>query len=246
MVGASCLYGANLTPFAVSSKESFGFLSSIHCLCIFSLKKFPFDVQRCSFEIELWDGTDIEYFVPRPKITPLPPAFMSPSDTWTTEATSFIVWNYTYNGGTNYSRAARTFLFRRLPLHDMVNIFYPCFALTFLLFGSGFIPAKSPDRSVFCITVVLAFSVAQQSVSEKIPKSGDIPYALAFLSFQMAVGVICTLYSLATCRIANMKAEDRKIITRRISLRKIDMIFYILIVSCAFIVDITILCLILS
>lgn len=170
-----------------------------------SLKKFPFDVQICHFEVELRMPADEEAFETKPNVSQAFPAnFISRSEVWHAERYEFSLLNHTCERGrTMHSRAVVTMHLRRLPALDVIGVFLPCIFLSFILLASVFIPPTASDRPVFCITVVLAFAVAQQTISDNIPKSADLPYALVFLNTQLAAASFVTMYTLAMCKLAN-------------------------------------------
>ena len=66
------------------------------------------------------------------------------------------------------------------------------------------------DRSMFSITVLLAFAILQTMISTQIPSTNEIIWVSVNISSQFAVGALLTMYFLVVNFFSNQKMALKK------------------------------------
>ena len=172
-----------------------------HFFPFVSVAKFPFDTQSCQIILESWDSTAlVRLSLDGPGIFISNESdFISKSSIWTLVGFNATMAMKVYpDTPTEYDQAVFTFTLERKYQIHLLNIFMPCLALQVLISLSVFMPPQLPDRSQFCVTVVLAYTVLQGVVSSQIPNSSETVFVVIFLAFQLLASLLITCFTLLT------------------------------------------------
>ena len=172
--------------------------------CDFSFKYFPFDYQKCAILFQ-------SYYPSSDVLLTMNPGFVA--DSFLPGGSNWkLLGIEPYSNGQvpvqiqmfNRSRAMMIICLERDPTFYILNIFIPVYSLVILILLSLAIPADT-ERCSFAITVLLSFTVTQGTVSQNIPQTSEIVYASYFLTLQVALGCLLTLYSIFASGLSRKK-----------------------------------------
>ena len=171
--------------------------------CNVRYRQFPFDTQTCQLIFEPWNAIQ---FVEIENISVSladDSYFLDDNDVWYLEkiSSSLTTIHYEDNTGYDYSHAVFTLKLSRRPFSYTLTIFLPSVDLMLLQVSCFLIPPDHPDRSNFSITVLLASAVLQSIINQDIPSSSELILIVVYLSGQVLIGLVCTIYSVIMCRI---------------------------------------------
>ena len=222
------------TPF--SHNIAISFYGKYESLCPqFSFTRFPFDYQTCA--IILYTDEPISFFYfSSAEIKVDPSTFIGESEIWEYKNTSifiqayddafFQVWEITINMS-----------FRRKYQYYIGNILLPAIGLCFLQLAGLLLPPETPDRPMFSITVVLAYTFVLTSVFSLIPRTTETVYLVVLLEIKLFLSIFITCYMLFTCFI--ISRNDKRINQAKILARRLDILVAILAFVIVLVADMT-------
>ena len=108
--------------------------------------------------------------------------------------------------GDNYSAICYTVIATRRSDYYIWNVLIPSFAMAALLLATFFMPF-GPDRSMFCITLVLTMNIFQQALNTKLPQTAEVIPYVRQTAVQVILGIIITIESAFVWWVA---AKDRR------------------------------------
>ena len=96
--------------------------------------------------------------------------------------------------GENFSAITYEIIAGRRSDYYSWNVLMPSFAMAVMLLATFFMPF-GPDRSMFCITLVLTMNLFQQNLTTKLPvTAGVIPFVRQ-VTVQVILGIVITIES---------------------------------------------------
>ena len=133
-----------------------------------------------------------------------PDEFITESQVWRLQSIDTMLYEQHYEtepSYQNYSHCRFTLRMSRKFEFYVMNTLLPCICLVCLQVSTLMLPPRLPDRSVFSISVVLAFAILQTIINEQIPTTSDIILIVVYISCQLVFGTSITIYSLITCQL---------------------------------------------
>ena len=224
---------------------AFPILAPMEFHCELKLEKFPFDEQICSLVIESWENSQMVKLNDG-GIAISSEKFISTASVWRLVNTSskFQQKKYANDPFLSYHQVVYTFHIERKYQNDIIGIFLPCYVLQILLLWSVLIPPESPDRSLFCMTVVLSYTVLQNLIDANIPSTSETIYVIVFLAYQLIGSLVVTCFCLLMCDLAcrqyfkrNIKSKFQLVKEIQLS-RLLDIFFFSLAFLFLLIVDV--------
>ena len=198
--------------------------------------RFPFDIQPCTVRIESWIAdnfvniSSVKFY----QSSALP--WTLPDSVWIEESRSFnfgerFCWFYG-NSEACCTPIMFNFIMKRQWLGYVFSIYLPLVTLTLLQLATfAFVP-ECHERPIYSVTLLLAFEILRQTISENFPDSSDIIYTVFLADGCMAISVAVSIYTTVTVAFA-----------KKVS-RKIDLVFLILFIIAYLILYVAIVCLI--
>ena len=186
----------------MSNGEFFEYLSGMFTiLCPLDFKDFPYDKQTC--KIHLMTGLVSYAYFEKATVTLLPGA-IEENMNWE------IIGMETKNNDEGFNNQPEAFLifhFKRKPFYYIVTMIIPGLVLHCLVLVSYFLPPDTTDRTVYTVTVELAFYLFQVDFNRALPQSST-PINMQIYLIGMLIGsTIMTIYSAILCYIANIKPK---------------------------------------
>lgn len=188
----------------------------------FNLKHFPFDSVNCSIELETDD--DVSYInlsIYKYDLLSNESKLLGDNQIW-----QYMPGSLTYQvstfGHRDYTKASFRMAFQRKADYYFGNIFLPILIMALLQLSAFFLEPDETERPMFCITVLLAFSVLITFIYDNTPKVSGTVYIIVLLECDVLVCVIITIYSLLATFLC--KYEWTKVhiqITKSTSIRRI-------------------------
>ena len=184
--------------------------------CSLDLFKFPFDTQTCTIQVEMLEETKLEYFESCSLSIGDPKGFLSKGQVWEMISLSANLTKITYRHHKTvkstkwYSRCNFLITMKRKHIYYMINMILPSICLVSLQVFCLALPPSSSQRAAFGISVLLSFAILQSTVRKHVPTSAETTMIDIYMSCQLVLGSLCTLYSLLTCQIMEaMKKRSR-------------------------------------
>lgn len=152
---------------------NYNFPSVLQALCPIDVANFPFDTQICELIFGSWNhhGLDIDIY---PNPNPGDVSNMKPNVEWIIPKVEtkrhtivYICCPAPYPDVTFYIHL------QRKPAYYVTNILIPSIMITILTVLGYFLPVDSGEKVSLVITVMLAMSVFQLLVADKLPPSAD-------------------------------------------------------------------------
>lgn len=170
-----------------------GFVSA----CDLDLDKFPFDNQICSVTFLLQDvqGTLSQVTLFQPTSD-----FIPSGSEWILTNNSVSKGFAAFRG--NKSVVNFNYSFKRKPEFYIYTLMVPSFVLTCLELAGFLLPADLPDRSSFSVTTLLAFTVLQSQIVNRIPPKPQRSFLANYTDMCSILAWLCTLYTLGSCAMA--------------------------------------------
>ena len=109
--------------------------------------------------------------------------------------------------GENFSAIVYTVIASRRSDYYTWNVLMPSIAMAVLVLGTFFMPF-GPDRSMFCITLVLTMNIFQQALTSKLPVTAEVIPYVRVTTVQVILGIMITIESSFVWWIA---AKDRRV-----------------------------------
>ena len=176
--------------------------------CDFDMFKYPFDKQYCYIRIFSLD-LDQYLHISKADLIILP-NFGGSNWNWKLNKYNSSTYNEIFFGTQNFSTALFEFHFERIPTYILLALFFPAFMLEFLAVCTFFLPLDSSDRTVYIVTILLAFYFLQTQFLDMTPKSPK-PCILNYqMVFMLAMATWIAIYSSILCFIAYKKPELNK------------------------------------
>ena len=159
------------------------FPTVIEGLCPIDVTNFPFDTQICALIFSSWNyhGQEIDLF---PRKNPGDLSNMKSNTEWLVPKISVVrhvVWYDAYP--VPYPDITFYVHLQRKPAYYITNILLPSTMITILAILGYFLPVESGEKVSLVITVMLAMSVFQLLVADKLPASADSTPWISMLNF---------------------------------------------------------------
>ena len=220
----------------VSHSVTIQFYGKFESLCPqFSFTHFPFDYQSCA--IVFYTDEPLSYFYFSSAETNLDlSAFIGESEIWEYKNSSISIIEYgdpffqVWEVSVNIS-------FRRKYQYYIGNILLPAFGLYFLQLAALLLPPETPDRPMFSITVVLAYTFVLTSVFSLIPRTTETVYLVVLLEIKLFLSIFITCYMLLLCFIINR--NEKKMKQTKSLARRLDVLIAILSFLLVLVADVT-------
>ena len=165
-----------------------------------------------------------------------PNIFLHSGQLWVLDDVSVKLYNKTYaaESHSDYSHCLFTIYVHRNPFYYIGTILLPMAALGvlqnaavsfynapplrrilpfFLFIDFNFQLLMAPewiDRAVYCITVLLAFSILQTIIAAEMPQTSDMVLLQINISIQFLIGMILTIYCIFMSIFATTRQSKRK------------------------------------
>lgn len=151
----------------------YNFPTVMEALCPIDVANFPFDSQKCPLMFGSWTyhGLELDF---QPRDTPGDLSSYKENVEWTVN-TITTVRNVAYYGCCPEPYVDITFYLNisRKPSYYVTNIITPCIMISVLAVFGYILPVDSGEKASLMITVMLAMSVFQLLVADKLPPSAD-------------------------------------------------------------------------
>ena len=154
------------------------------------------------------------------------PNYGGPNWNWKLNRYNSSTFIENFYGVQQYSTALFEFDFERIPTYILLALFFPAFMLEFLAVCTFFLPLDSSDRTVYIVTILLAFYFLQTQFLDMIPKSPKPCISNYQMVFMLAMATWIAIYSSILCFIAYKKPELSK---KQIEIcgKKVNYLFFI-------------------
>ncbi|XP_052098769.1 neuronal acetylcholine receptor subunit alpha-10-like [Mytilus californianus] len=172
----------------------YNFPTVIEALCPIDVANFPFDSQKCELIFGSWayHGFSLD-FSPRSSAVDL--SSMKQNVEW--EVPNLTVERHVvYYGCCPEPYPDVTFYFhlKRKPAFYVTNIIIPSIMITILVALGFILPVSSGEKVSLVITVMLAMSVFQLLVADKLPPSAEAtPWIVIFFNFILGLSGVSTI-----------------------------------------------------
>ncbi|XP_071166172.1 neuronal acetylcholine receptor subunit alpha-10-like [Mytilus edulis] len=165
---------------------AYNFPTKIEALCPIDVAKFPFDSQVCELMFGSWSYNGLQLDI-RSKNVEGDLSSMKEHVEWIVEKTA-NVRHEVYYGCCPEPFIDVTFYIhlKRKPAYYITNIIVPSFLITMVASFGFLLPVDSGEKVGLELTVMLAMSVFQLLVADKLPPSADsTPWIAMFFSFTL-------------------------------------------------------------
>ena len=160
---------------------------------------FPFDTQICQLNFESYFTNDWVNFTSAMTVQALEFDFVESSSVWslmeTPNATTYTRCDFE---NLCYSGVSFTFKFQRRWQGYALSIFIPTTALIVLSLAAFALPPRVPDRSLYSITILLAYAMMQATLNLTLPvdQDGETILLSIYLSLQTFISMMISVYTL--------------------------------------------------
>ena len=186
--------------------------------CDLNLLLFPFDVQNCSFVLEIGQPSYLQKFI-RCRIN-----YEPETSNFTSRNTKWLLIDMKCNFGivashstTKVSIVTISFLMARLARFHMMNFILPCILLIFLQLCSFAMPVDETDRTAFTVTIYLAFIFIQSMLFTVLPQTPNQILLTDHIQFQSVFSTCITVYSAIIFKISKLfKTSHVKVFCKKI------------------------------
>ena len=197
--------------------------------CLLDLAKFPFDTQHCRFVLTLATpyvvlgpvtanfgvaGNMIVLFIMSDFGHFNQTKLLAENSEWKLKQFWFETSTDVVFPDSNYSigqHAVFNMICQRRYEYYFLNWVVPSFILSLLLICTFFFPMNSESRPCFSVSVLLAFTIVQSQVLDKIPESPQGIAMTTYLIAQMAFAFLVTAYSSVALKISGNWSEGKKL-----------------------------------
>ncbi|XP_064628048.1 neuronal acetylcholine receptor subunit beta-3-like [Lineus longissimus] len=193
--------GNRIKFFAISTGVVKWYTGAIYRVgCSLDMTYFPFDDQECSLSFGSWsmDGYMMKFVSSRPDID---------LDNYAVNGEWGITQNHVEaetsiidpdNPESYWSRFIVNVNLKRKSAFYILNIIFPCVAISMLVLMVFCVPSESGEKVSLGITILLAFSVFQLVIAETMPKTSDTtPILVIYLTLLMGISAISTILTVA-------------------------------------------------
>ena len=161
--------------------------------CNLDFRQFPFDRQRCAFQLGLIDSC-VDAALVKTGFRRDPRLSVSSNDGW--EIYDYHVLNTSTDSCASFRGATEfVLMFKRRPAPFIANAFLPLVFLTIIQLGTLGIPADTGERAAFSATVQLALGVIQSSVKSMMPFSAHVSYLEMLIISMLVSSTFMTIYA---------------------------------------------------
>ena len=115
-----------------------------------------------------------------------------------------------YFGTQKFSAAWFEFYFQRIPIHIILALYFPAVLLEFLSICTFFLPLDLPDRTIYSVTILLAFYFLQTQFLEITPRSPKPSISNYQMVSMLTMAAWIAIYSSILCFIAYKKPHLAK------------------------------------
>ncbi|XP_060085709.1 neuronal acetylcholine receptor subunit alpha-5-like [Ylistrum balloti] len=162
--------------------------------CGIDIRKYPFDVQKCSFRVGAWHNTAwTQNYVASENGFDIS-SFRENGEWEITDTSAESIRLSLYNN----SFIMFSILLKRRPLHPVLNTLVPIILLAFLNTLVFLLPANSGEKLTLCVSVFLSFTVFLTVFNDTMPKmSTTVSYLSIYLVGQLGMsvcGIFMTIY----------------------------------------------------
>ena len=187
-------------------------MGSLFSKCPLNLKNFPMDEQICTLEFECWESTYFMNFTEVSVDVMDQGSFIDSTQLWILTGLEAVRYENIYDAEleNSYSHCSVRIHVKRSVSYYIGTILLPLAALCIIQNAAFFMEPHWPDRPVFSITVLLAFSILQSVFEMDMPKTSGVVYLSINISAQFSIGMILTLYYLIICCVANNNKTNPK------------------------------------
>ena len=176
--------------------------------CALQLPQFPFDSQKCSIVFNIWQSKMMINVTNVSLQWTFPDKKQSNQSAWEVidaNPSAQVVYNQIDNIN-GYFETTFWLNFNRRPNYFIYNIITPILILSVVQIATFQLPFGSLDRASFAITILLAFSVAQGSISQNVPKTSENLLLVWALNCNVFSSLFVTFYTTIT---SGVFASDR-------------------------------------
>lgn len=164
-------------------------------MCHIEIEKFPFDEQRCSFDIASWGYSEDKLYLNVSNKNYL--KNYNSNDEWALKKVFIEQTSYEHEG-TVVSEAKYHIQVTRKPLHYVISLVIPCYIVCALsiagLYARFSSKKERQERFTLGVTSILSMAVLSLVVSEKVPHSSlHIPLLIKYFLFQILVVTFATI-----------------------------------------------------
>lgn len=151
----------------------YNFPTVLQAFCPIDVANFPFDTQMCEMVFGSWNHHGLELDV-YPNAYPGDISNMKSNVEWIVPKVVTQRHNILYNCcPAPYPDVTFYIYMKRKPAYYVTNILIPSIMITVLTVLGYFLPVESGEKVSLVITVMLAMSVFQLLVADKLPPSAD-------------------------------------------------------------------------
>ena len=162
-------------------------------------QKFPFDILVCDFQVECWMGDELINLTEIVFSQSNAYSFTQDTTLWKEMSRYYKFANrFTWNYGTIETGTTPVVLsikMRREWMPYIFSIFLPLFYLTLLQLASFSFPPESSNRSIYAVTLILAFTILRDTISGNIPVSSVPVYTVVFADCCTFLSISISFYS---------------------------------------------------
>ncbi|XP_048730329.2 acetylcholine receptor subunit beta-type unc-29-like [Ostrea edulis] len=179
----------------------------IQTLCNVNMYRFPFDTQKCTFNLGIWGYSHLEVgLTPYQNISYIITTFYSPHAQWELERTGME----RHHMGQNNNIIQMQLILKRKSLYFVINMLAPILLLSVLNPLVFVLPVDSGERVSYAITIFLSFAVFMTLLSDNIPKSSE-PMSLMsyFLIETMGMSTLICVLTVITMNFHFKKSQSR-------------------------------------
>ncbi|XP_075239731.1 neuronal acetylcholine receptor subunit alpha-2-like isoform X2 [Convolutriloba macropyga] len=166
-------------------------------VCIMDVWYFPFDQQKCSFDVGSWAHLASEIDIVPKEPSPTDLSFFQPSATF--KVTNFSAFYNRYADPTletddnEFSCLVFTLEFSRQPTYFVMNVIMPSVLINCLCVLNFGVPHETGEKVGYGITVFLAQSVNLMVVSEMMPQGGTSVLGIFLVCSILLIGLSLTM-----------------------------------------------------
>ncbi|XP_063431835.1 neuronal acetylcholine receptor subunit alpha-10-like [Mytilus trossulus] len=172
----------------------YNFPTVLEALCPIEVLNFPFDTQICALVFGSWNhhGLEIDFY---PKDNPGDLSTLKSNVEWLVPKVAAKRHSIKYTCcPAPYPDVTFYVYLERKPGYYIINILIPSVMITVLAILGYFLPVDSGEKVSLVITVMLAMSVFQLLVADKLPPSAEsTPWIMFFFNFILGLSAVSTI-----------------------------------------------------
>ncbi|XP_048729919.1 acetylcholine receptor subunit alpha-like [Ostrea edulis] len=179
----------------------------IQTVCSVNIYEFPFDTQKCSFNLALWGYSPLQArVIPFDNTSYVDTTFYSSNAKWALEGTGMK--GHALGDYDNLIQVQ--LILKRKSLYFVMNMLAPILLLSLLNPLVFVLPVDSGERVSYAITIFLSFAVFMTLLSDNIPKSSE-PMSLMsyFLIETMGMSTLICVLTVITMNFHFKESQSR-------------------------------------